>query len=307
MERSSRSEVTGPAGNSAMGYYLRSLREPIMSREEEHDLAVTLRKTGSPALAARLVSANLKLVVKIAFEFRRGQREMLDVIQEGNLGLIYAVHKFDPDRGVKLSSYASWWIRAYILKFMIANKSLVKIGTCAAQRKLFFNLRKEEARLQREGLQVDAGQVAARLGVREREVLEMQQRLGGPEVPLDAPSRAGDSAVTMGDKISAEASTRPDLQVEAELLGRFVKERLEAFGETLCPRDRAIFRARLLNDEPASLAELGEQLGVTRERIRQLEAKVKLRLRRFLAAKFGKDLDYSDLSVDWSRAAMPAQ
>ncbi|HSY39525.1 MAG TPA: sigma-70 family RNA polymerase sigma factor, partial [Polyangia bacterium] len=146
---------TTPTDYSTIGAYLHELRRyPLMTREEEHEVAVQFSKTAEQRLAARLITANLRLVVKIAQEYRRAHRNILDLIQEGNIGLIHAVQKYDPYRGVKLSSYASWWIRAYILKFILANWRLVKVGTTQAQRKLFFNLRKEREKLEKQGFEV---------------------------------------------------------------------------------------------------------------------------------------------------------
>ena len=157
MEPAARSSDAGLSDYSTIGAYLHELRRyPLLTREEEHELAVRFCKQREPALAARLITANLRLVVKIAYEYRRAHRNILDLIQEGNIGLMQAVQKYDPYRGVKLSSYAAWWIRAYILKFILNNWRLVKIGTTQAQRKLFFNLRKEREKLEQLGYEVEA-------------------------------------------------------------------------------------------------------------------------------------------------------
>src|SRR5262245_55608269 len=166
-------------------------RYPLLTREEEHELAVKYTKTGDVVAARRLVTANLRLVVKIAHEYRRAHRNLLDLIQEGNVGLLQAVKKYDPYRGVKLSSYAAWWIRAYMLKFILNNWRLVKIGTTQAQRKLFFNLRKEREKLEQLGFQPTAALLAEKLDVPEKEVVEMERRLAAPEASLDAPVGSG--------------------------------------------------------------------------------------------------------------------
>ena len=146
--------------------YMREVQQhPLLSKSEEHELATRYVKTGDVDAAARLVTANLRLVVKIAYEYRRAYRNMMDLIQEGNIGLMQAVKRYDPYRGVKLSSYAAWWIRAYMLRYMLNNWRMVKLGTTQAQRKLFFNLRKEREKLEKQGFQVEAKHLAAALDV----------------------------------------------------------------------------------------------------------------------------------------------
>ena len=281
---------------STIGAYLHELRRyPLMTREEEHTVAVRFCTQHEPALAARLITANLRLVVKIAQEYRRAHRNILDLIQEGNIGLIHAVQKYDPYRGVKLSSYASWWIRAYILKFILANWRLVKVGTTQAQRKLFFNLRKEREKLEKQGYEVEAKHLAAALDVSEQEVVEMERRLNASETSLDAPMRSDEQGDrTQGDFVRAAPALRPDVQVEAGEFGAILKEKLHAFGETLRDRDLEIFRDRLLNDEPATLVQIAERFGVTRERVRQIEERLKRRLRQYLEGELGDAVQIDD-------------
>ncbi len=281
---------------STIGAYLHELRRyPLMTREEEHEVAVRYAQTAEQALAARLITANLRLVVKIAQEYRRAHRNILDLIQEGNIGLIHAVQKYDPYRGVKLSSYASWWIRAYILKFILANWRLVKVGTTQAQRKLFFNLRKEREKLEKQGFQVEAKHLAAALDVTEQEVIEMERRLNAAETSLDAPMRSDEQGDrTQGDFVRAAPASRPDLQVEAGEFGSILKDKLHAFGATLRDRDLEIFRDRLLNDEPATLVQIAERFGVTRERVRQIEERLKKRLRQYLVSELGDGVQIDD-------------
>jgi RNA polymerase sigma-32 factor len=285
-----------PTDYSTIGAYLHELRRyPLMTREEEHDVAVRYAQTAEQALAARLITANLRLVVKIAQEYRRAHRNILDLIQEGNIGLIHAVQKYDPYRGVKLSSYASWWIRAYILKFILANWRLVKVGTTQAQRKLFFNLRKEREKLEKQGFQVEAKHLAAALDVTEQEVIEMERRLNAAETSLDAPMRSDEQGDrTQGDFVRAAPSSRPDLQVEAGEFGAILKDKLHEFGATLRDRDLEIFRDRLLNDEPATLVQIAERFGVTRERVRQIEERLKKRLRQYLMSELGDGVQIDD-------------
>jgi len=284
---------------STIGAYLHELRRyPLMTREEEHVVAVRFCKEHEPKLASRLITANLRLVVKIAQEYRRAHRNILDLIQEGNIGLIHAVQKYDPYRGVKLSSYASWWIRAYILKFILANWRLVKVGTTQAQRKLFFNLRKEREKLEKQGYEVEAKHLAAALDVSEQEVVEMERRLNASETSLDAPMRSDEQGDrTQGDFVRAAPALRPDVQVEAGEFGAILKEKLHAFGDTLRDRDLEIFRDRLLNDEPATLVQIAERFGVTRERVRQIEERLKRRLRQYLEGELGDAVQIDD-SID---------
>jgi RNA polymerase sigma-32 factor len=280
---------SAPTDYSTIGAYLHELRRyPLMTREEEHEVAVRFSKSADQHLAARLITANLRLVVKIAQEYRRAHRNILDLIQEGNIGLIHAVQKYDPYRGVKLSSYASWWIRAYILKFILANWRLVKVGTTQAQRKLFFNLRKEREKLEKQGYEVEAKHLAAALDVTEQEVIEMERRLNASETSLDAPMRSDEQGDrTQGDFVRATSALRPDVQVESGEFGAILKSKLEMFGGTLRDRDLEIFRDRLLNDDPATLVQIAERFGVTRERVRQIEERLKKRLRQYLETELG--------------------
>jgi len=296
-EARSSGHETNLSDYSTIGAYLHELRRhPLMTREEEHEVAVEFCKTANPALASRLITANLRLVVKIAQEYRRAHRNVLDLIQEGNIGLIHAVHKYDPYRGVKLSSYASWWIRAYILKFILANWRLVKVGTTQAQRKLFFNLRKEREKLEKQGYEVEAKYLAAALDVSEQEVVEMERRLNASETSLDAPMRSDEQGDrTQGDFVRAAPALRPDVQVEAGEFGSILSEKLHAFGATLRDRDLEIFRDRLLNEEPATLVQIAERFGVTRERVRQIEERLKRRLRQYLEGELGDAVQIDDI------------
>jgi RNA polymerase sigma-32 factor len=297
---SSTGAETGGLGDySTIGAYLHELRRhPLMTREQEHETAVQFTNTADSKLACRLITANLRLVVKIAHEYRRAHRNVLDLIQEGNIGLIHAVQKYDPYRGVKLSSYASWWIRAYILKFILANWRLVKVGTTQAQRKLFFNLRKEREKLEKQGFEVEAKHLAAALDVSEQEVIDMERRLMASETSLDAPMRSDEQGErTQGDFVRASSQMRPDNQVESGEFSEILKDKLHTFGHTLRDRDLEIFRDRLLNDEPATLVQIAEKFGVTRERVRQIEERLKKRLRAYLEEQLGDAVQIND-SVD---------
>ena len=262
-------------------------RSVPMSREEEHRCALAYVKTKDPALAERLVVANMRMVVALAHHYCRANDDLADFVQEGNRGLLHAVDKYDPTRGIKFCSYAVWWIRAYMLKLTMSNWRLVKVGTTQAQRKLFFSLGKERDRLQREGGEVNPRALAARLRVKESEVLAMLERFAGSEMSLETPARASMEAdgTTLGDSLSDPSAPGPDRCVEEAEFSKVLRFKLEAFGATLRGRDTQIFRRRLFNDEPAKLTELAASFGVTRERVRQLEGRLKVRIRAYLQAE----------------------
>ena len=272
----------------ALQMYMREVqRHPLLSPEEEHSLAVHYNKTGDVDAAAKLVTANLRLVVKIAYEYRRAYRNMMDLIQEGNIGLMQAVKRYDPYRGVKLSSYAAWWIRAYMLRFILNNWRMVKIGTTQAQRKLFFNLSKEKARLSAMGIEPTHGEIAKRLNVDEKDVVEMDRRLSRGDASLDAAVSESDGKPTTRMDLLPAASQGPDSIAEGSEIQEIVRQRLEEFRKTLSGKDVSIFDKRLVSDEPMTLQQLGDEFGVSRERVRQLEARLTGRLREYLRETLG--------------------
>lgn len=277
-------------------YMSEIMRHPLLSREEEFELAVRYRKTGDVDAAYRLVTANLRLVVKLAHEYRRSAMSLLDLIQEGNVGLMHAVQKFDPYRGVKLSSYAAFWIRAYILRYVMENFRIVKLGTTQAQRKLFFNLRKERDKLIDQGFDPTAKLLAQRLDVTEDDVTEMEQRMAAGEMSLDAPL-SDDDPTPQADHFTWQSpavdETLGDLQIQ-EILRR----KLAEFGATLEGREKEIFEKRLIAEEPLTLQALGETFGLTRERTRQIEAKL---IKNFKTWIQGEVADFKDLEVGAGR------
>ena len=274
--------------------YLREVqRHPLLTPEETHALAVKFLGTQDAATAASLVTANLRLVVKIAYEYRRAYKNIMDLIQEGNIGLMQAVKRYDPYRGVKLSSYAAWWIRAYILRFILNNWRLVKLGTTQAQRKLFFNLRKKRAELQALGIDPTNEEVAKALNVPENEVADMDVRLQASEKSLDAP--VGDAegrSIAKVDMMPSTAEGPETLMADNELQG-LLKEKLAEFRKTLVGKDKelAIFDERLVSDEPLTLQELGDRFGISRERVRQLEQRLTGKLRDYLREEMGDAVD----------------
>lgn len=272
-----------------MGQYMAEVRKhPLLSREEEHALAVRWVEDGDADAAKQLVTSNLRLVVKIAHEYKRAYQNLLDLVQEGNVGLIQAVKKFDPYRGVKLSTYSGWWIRAYILKFILNNWRLVKIGTTQNQRKLFFNLRKQVDKLKQAGVDPTPERIAQALDVSESEVIEMDRRLSAPDMSLNAPlggEDEGDGRTRMD--IIEDTSDDPELEVESTEFKDMLHAKLRRFGATLSGRELEIFRDRIIADDPITLQELGDRWGVSRERARQLEKRMILRLREFLQRELG--------------------
>jgi RNA polymerase sigma-32 factor len=271
-----------------MAVYIQEIkRYPLLTREEEHRLAVDFVKNGDLIAARKLVTSNLRLVVKIAHEYRRAHRNLLDLIQEGNVGLMQAVKKYDPFRGVKLSSYAAWWIRAYILKFILANWRLVKIGTTQAQRKLFFNLKKERDKLEAMGIDASSEALAAALDVPEREVVDMEKRLAGGDLSLDAPIGSDDDDGRTRMDTMEGGLTSPAAAVEGSEFRALLREKLAAFADTLNGRERTLFEERLMNEQPKTLQDIGAHYGISRERARQLEARLLARLKVYLRAELG--------------------
>jgi len=265
-------------------YLAETRRYPLLSREEEHALAVRYKEHEDVDAAYRLVTANLRLVVMIAREYQRASRNVLDLVQEGNIGLMEAVKRFDPYRGVRFPSYAVWWIRAYIIRYLINNWRMVKLGTTQAQRKLFFNLRKEKERLEREGFSPAPKLIAQRLDVKESEVVEMQQRLAGADVSVDAPTDAEGSA-TLLDFLPGRGRTEDDV-ARAEFRA-LIGEKMREFGDHLKGKEARIFAARLLAEEPLTLQDIGDEYGISRERVRQIEQRLKGRLKEYLVAELG--------------------
>jgi len=276
--------------------YLAEIRRiPLLTREEEHDLAVRWKEHGDRQAAWRLVTANLRLVVMIARDYQRAVYNLLDLIQEGNVGLLEAVKQFDPYRGVRFPSYAVWWIRAYVIRYIMNNWRMVKVGTTQAQRKLFFNLQKERDRLEREGFSAEPKLIAERLGVKEAEVVEMQQRLSSRDLSVDAPVDDTEDA-TMLDFLAGPERTADS--VADEEYHRLVRAKADEFKKTLGGKDLVIYERRLealmRDEEPATLQEIGDHYGITRERVRQIEARVKKKLGAYLRDQIPdiKDIEF---------------
>jgi len=274
--------------------YLAEIRRyPVLSREEEHKLAVEYKEQGNVQAAYKLVTANLRLVVMIAREYQRAFRNLLDLIQEGNIGLMEAVKNFDPYRGVRFPSYAVWWIRAYIIRYLINDWRMVKIGTTQAQRKLFFNLQKEKERLEAEGFTPGPKLLAERLNVKEGEVIEMEQRLANRDLSTDVPVGEDGEATLLS--FLPDNNANPEETVANAEYRQVLGEKIEQFASGLKDKDLVIFRERLLNEEPLTLREIGERYGISRERVRQIEERLKKRLKDYLSKELK---DVKDVVVD---------
>ena len=271
--------------NDPLRRYLEEIRRyPMLEAHEEFALIKKLQEQGDLTAAKALVSANLRLVVKIAFEYRTFYSNLLDLIQEGNIGLMKAVSKFDPTKGARLGYYASWWIRSYILKYLLDNFRLVRVGTTQAQKKLFYHLMREKERLEAQGLLAGPKLLAEKLNVREKDVIEMEQRLSGrgAELSLDAPIDSGEGKPTSHMDLLEDPGELADESLSQDQLLSLLRSRLPEFQKLLNDREKKILKERLLSEEPKTLQEVANAYGLTRERTRQIEAKVIEKLREFL-------------------------
>ena len=268
--------------------YLSEIRRyPLLSREEEHQLAVEYKEFGNIKAAYKLLTSNLRLVVMIAREYERAFKNLLDLIQEGNVGLMEGLKKYDPYRGVRFPSYAVWWIRAYIIRYVMNNWRMVKIGTTQAQRRLFFNLQKEKEKLEAEGYAPGPKLLAQRLEVKEGEIVEMEQRLSHRDLSTDAPI-GEDQDLTLLNFLPDDKATPEDHLAEAEYR-QILKKKIADFAQSLKDKESFIFHKRLLTDNPLTLREIGEEFRISRERVRQIEERLKKKLKTYLTKQF-KDI-----------------
>lgn len=285
------SETTALVPRDSLAAYMRDIqRYKLLTPEEERELAIRYAETGDVEAAKQLVTSNLRLVVKIAYDYRQAHRNLLDLVQEGNIGLMQAVKKFDPYKGVKLSSYAAWWIRAYMLRYILNNFRLVKVGTTQAQRKLFFNLRKEKARLEAMGIEPSPEIIAERLGVSESEVVSMDRRLSAGEASLDKPILSHEGRSMSRLDLLESGDERFDEALAREQIENRLREKIYEFGEELTGKEKVIFEQRLLAEEPLTLQQIGDAEGVSRERIRQIEKRLIGKLRDYLGEEVGENV-----------------
>ena len=270
-------------------YLQEAKKYPILTEEEEKELAIRLRETGDVDAAYQLTTANLMLVVKIAMTFKREWQNVMDLVQEGNVGLMKAVKNFDPFRGVRLSAYATWWIKSYILKYILDNWRLVRVGTTNARRKLLFNLKKEKERLEREGFDPSTKLLAEHFGVDEGEIIDVEASIGAFDVSFDTPTHP-DSPMTPAQSLSDGKS----LEKGAEI-GQFreiLQQKIEGFKSELKPAEIEILEKRILSESPRSLQEIGDQRGVTREAVRQSEQRLLKKFRIYIEEEMPEAADY---------------
>jgi RNA polymerase sigma-32 factor len=278
-----------PAAVDPLTAYIREVRRfPELDPDRERDLARRYRDTGDTAAARLLITANLRLVVKLALMYRRALRNVMDLIQEGNIGLLEALKRYDPEQGVRFSTYASWWIKAYILKFLMDNARLVRVGTTNARRKLLYNLRKEQRKLKSQGIDPTPRLLAEKFGVSQEDVVEVDQALASSDMSVDMPL-AEDSQATLADVMAAPQQAVDEQVATAEIREK-VDEAVGEFRETLDERERDILDLRLVAEDPVTLQELGDRYGVTREAMRQAEVKLKKRLAVFLRDRLGEEV-----------------
>ncbi len=277
-----------------LAYYLAEVRKyPLLSREEEHEYAVRFVETGDREAAEKLVTANLRLVIKIAFQYHRQWANVLDLIQEGNVGLVEALSRYDPYRDIRFSSYAQYWIRAMILRFLLDNFRLVRLGSTRAGRKLFFQLQKERDRLIEEGKAATPEALAERLGVKPQDVTDVEQHMRAPALSLHAPAGDDGEGRALSEMVPEKIPNDPEANAARSELGNLVQKKLAAFAETLKDdRERTIWARRLVATDPESLSTLGTEFGVSKERVRQLEARIKKRLKAYLEAELGDAIDF---------------
>ena len=271
--------------------YLQEVRRyPALTEEEEKELAIRYKETGDLESAYKLTTANLMLVIKIAMTFKREWQNLMDLIQEGNVGLMKAVKNFDPFRGVRLSAYATWWIKSYILKHILDNWRLVRVGTTNARRKLLFNLKREKEKLEREGFDPTTKLLAERFGVDETEVIEVSASIGAMDVSIDTPVRP-DSPMTPAQTLSQDGQSVEE-NVQLKQFRQILNEHIENFKVGLNPNEMEILNKRILSEDPLSLQEIGDRRGVTREAVRQAEQRLLKKFKTYIEEKMPEAADH---------------
>lgn len=255
---------------------------PMLSLEEEQELARRFHEAGDLDAAKKLVATHLRLVIKIAMEYRNAFHNVMDLIQEGNIGLMQAVKNFDPQFGARLSSYATWWIKSYILKYILDNFRLIKIGTTKAQKKLFYNLMREKEQIESMGYVATPVELSKRLGIDEDTIVEMQKRLTTPELALQAPvgGNDGNKEAILQDFLPID-EVPIDEQISERQSHDLLKEKFAEFEKKLSEREMKIFRERLLSELPLTLQSIADEYGITKERVRQIEEKLVKNLKKF--------------------------
>lgn len=282
----------GLGRQSALDAFLSEMgRYPVLSNEEEKDLTMAYYERQDPTAARKLVVHNLRLVVKMAYRYRRAWASVLDLIQEGNVGLVEAVQRFDPFKGAKFSTYATFWIRAYMLRYLLENSRTVRISRTRVGRKLFFQLARERAKLRAMGIEPGAKLLAERLGVNQDELEDVVKHMDQAEVRLDAPVGEEGSTGTVLDTMHAHTQS-PEVEAFKSEFAASVSEALDAFGRTLTDeREKMAWEEHLLAEDPKSLSELGAHFGVTKQRMGQIVSGLRKRLKKHLVQTLGPDVE----------------
>ena len=262
-------------------YLMEIRRYPLLTREQERDTAIRYRETGDPKAAEILVTSNLRFVVKVAAEYTKFGARLIDLVQEGNVGLMHAVKEFNPYKNVRLITYAVWWIRGYIQEYLMRQYSMVRIGTTATQKKLFYQLQREKEKLEKMGMQHGIAQLSGRLGISEKEVRNMQQRLSSRDVSLDQPL-TDDGQSRLMDMQSADEPIGIDDRLGTQEELKILSEKISEIRPSLNEREQFLLDSRMLSDEPLTLQEIGEKYGITREAVRQLEARLMEKIRKLM-------------------------
>lgn len=286
---------TTRSSKDLLSHYLAEVRRyPLLSAEEEKVHALRFAENGDRESAERLVTSNLRLVIKIAFQYHRQWANVLDLIQEGNVGLVEALSRYDPTREIRFSSYAQYWIRAMILRFLLDNFRLVRLGSTRAGRKLFFQLQKERDRLIKMGVDASPRLLAERLGVKESEVNAVDRHMRAPALSLQAPAGDEPDGRTLSEVVPETIPNDPEDQTARHELGTLVRKHLDAFAaaQLTDDRERTIWTERLVAPDPQSLSALGKQFGVSKERVRQVEARIKKRLKVYLEQQMGDEIGF---------------
>lgn len=276
-------------------YLLEISKYEPLTQEEEQRLARLYRATQDLNAARRLVTSNLKLVVRIAFLYNKVYSNLMDLIQEGNIGLLQAIKKFDPDRGARLPTYASWWIKAYIIKFILDNFRIVKVGTTNDRRKVLMNLRKERQRLEAQGITASPKMIADALNVSEEDVIAVEQSIQAHDISLDDTVSNDSNLYYMETLASTEQLI--DERLAAGELKEYINVKFKEFAETLSEKDHVIFRERLTAEEPLTLQAIADRFGVTREAIRVSEKKLVERIKVYMK-KALQDIREVDFAIE---------
>ncbi len=290
MEMIDTRQTTGPQSKAIsvtdpLARYMQEVRSfPMLAQEEERELARRYHEEGDVEAAKRLVAAHLRLVVKIAMEYRSAYYNVLDLIQEGNVGLMQAVRHFDPDKGARLGHYASWWIRSYILKYILDNFRLIKLGTTKAQKKLFYNLMREKEKIEAMGYYATPVELGKRLGVPAEQVEEMQRRLTTPEYALEAPAGKREGTAILKDFLPIDEVPVDERLADAQAHD-MLRQKFDEFAGELTERDRKIFYERLLAELPRTLQDIADEYGISKERVRQIEGRIVERLKEFFKSR----------------------